>query len=323
MEKVLFTFKHGLGDACQFTIVLKHLKFYHPELFIGVESRVGVHSIFEGLADESLIFRKPLLHRDNYPEPFNIEFKMPLCEYGDLPSTKTTECLIEEFVDVEYQDGNQELIYPKLELYRYQITPSQEVKDKVSRFIDEEVKEPFAVLHYLGNARKVDKDLTDFQAALLIDVLESEGYRVVLLDWESKFNIADYPTPNNGIVRPDKLHPYLWNKERVGDGATIAALIDRAEVFFGIDSGPGHIAAATKTPSIIFWVNHQPAFCYDYHPNVIHYASNELRTASFDEMEHPEAFRWYDGDIDDCVRDFHEQADLAEVIAEIKAACSN
>jgi hypothetical protein len=62
----------------------------------------------------------------------------------------------------------------------------------------------------------------------------------------------------------------LWDKERVGDGATIYELINRAEFFFGIDSGPGHIAAASKTPAFLFWWGHHPAHCIIPSPNVTH-----------------------------------------------------
>lgn len=62
----------------------------------------------------------------------------------------------------------------------------------------------------------------------------------------------------------------LWQGLGTGDGETLAALIGQVELMVGIDSGPGHVAGATETPTLIAWVRHHPVQYYGLSPNVTH-----------------------------------------------------
>ncbi len=50
----------------------------------------------------------------------------------------------------------------------------------------------------------------------------------------------------------------------------LTATISLADAFVGIDSGPGKIASATDTPSLICWTGHHPLRYHDPAPNTTH-----------------------------------------------------
>src|SRR5271154_5567717 len=88
----------GLGDAVQFGIVLKHLKHYHPDWTIGIETNKGHWDCFRGLADEIFPLVMPFSWRNKFDKIQTIKFLTPDHFYGTkVPSTKPTRCLIEEF----------------------------------------------------------------------------------------------------------------------------------------------------------------------------------------------------------------------------------
>jgi FkbM family methyltransferase len=55
-----------------------------------------------------------------------------------------------------------------------------------------------------------------------------------------------------------------------GDGETLAALIESSTAMLAIDSGPGHVAGATATPTLIVWRGHHPLNYFSLAPNVRH-----------------------------------------------------
>src|SRR6516162_7942415 len=97
MAKILLRFPHGLGDAVQLTVVLKHLARYRPEWQVDVYCGRGKHSALRGLCRH--------VYHDQEPQP-------PACEYDtvadvgwyenysrftDRPNSKITNCLHEVF----------------------------------------------------------------------------------------------------------------------------------------------------------------------------------------------------------------------------------
>lgn len=50
----------------------------------------------------------------------------------------------------------------------------------------------------------------------------------------------------------------------------LAAAISGCRAFIGIDSGPGKVASATNTPSLICWTGHHPLRYHDPAPNTTH-----------------------------------------------------
>jgi hypothetical protein len=201
-----------MGDNCQFTIVLRHLReHYYPDMFLGVEAQVGCHSCFTGLADAVYIWRPPLLwNEEKWDEIKVVQFNRPEQSYQDVPSIKATRCLLDEFH-----------LSPLLHLYHATLNPTPEAIDKVQRFTTEELDLPYAVLHYDGHSRKADKCINHEEAAVLVNLFLECGLVPLLVD-------MDYQSPlqqDTGVYHLDRRHPYLWDGERVGDASTIYQLI--------------------------------------------------------------------------------------------------
>lgn len=255
--RILLQFKHGLGDAVSFTIVLKHLRHYHPDWFIGVEALEGIHSCFYNLANQVHILKHPLTWRKDYEQLKPIRFARVDNPIENYPQTKPTRCLIEEFHLKPL---------PETQLYDYEIHPTQQAKEVVARFIEEEVKGDYGIIHYQGGKSCPGlKNLSTPEAQSIINKMRNDGLRVVVLD-------LAYQTNHDDVIRVDRRHPYLWHGQREGDAGTIAELIRGAKVLWGIDSGVEHVAAAiASTPTNIIWKKTKPVRCFDPMPFVVHY----------------------------------------------------
>jgi len=105
-------------------------------------------------------------------------------------------------------------------------------------------------------ARQLFKCWDNDKFSRVIDALEARGYQVVLTSGPSAEDLACV----DEIARGCKTQPVtgLAGKTRFPE---LGALIDHAALFIGVDSAPGHIAAAVKTPVIclfgatdhVFW----------------------------------------------------------------------
>jgi len=113
--------------------------------------------------------------------------------------------------------------------------------------------------HYVviqPTARQIFKCWDDDKFSLVIDALHARGYEVVLTSGPGEDDLACV----NAIAKKCKATPVtsLAGKTSFPE---LGALIDHAALFIGVDSAPGHIAAAVDTPIIclfgatdhIFW----------------------------------------------------------------------
>jgi FkbM family methyltransferase len=147
--------------------------------------------------------------------------------------------------------------------------------------VDANGRYPTVVIHYQGNSARRRKNLDEQAVRRLIDHIVRLGFTAVVLDFESppRSALLTSPSPDwppGRVVCPKIDHP-LWGGTGTGDGATIAALIAQAMLFMGIDSGPGHIAAATDTPSVIVWTGHHPVHYCAPSANTLHLVPDEHR----------------------------------------------
>lgn len=121
------------------------------------------------------------------------------------------------------------------ELGRYQVTP----EDSVSL----PSLPPGAVcVHFSGASRREDKDLP------AADVNAVWKFAV-----ENRVFLADINM--------------MTGVRGVGQ---LASVIRKAAAFVGIDSGPGKVASATDTPTLICWTGHHPLRYHDPAPNTTH-----------------------------------------------------
>ncbi|MGE0609280.1 MAG: FkbM family methyltransferase [Pirellulales bacterium] len=260
----LFRFPHGLGDAVQFTVVLRHLQQLRPGWTIDIQARPGAHTLFDGLARASFSL-DATLDLGRYDSVQDIPWPEPQTIYPNSPSTKAERSLRETFG-----------IVPNERLCRYQVRPSaaagQRARQYLSRVTGEQPdaagRFPVAVIHYQGNSARRHKNLDERTVAALLPELVRGGVMPLLLDFDGRSGLLGQHTQAGAInaARDDA----LWPRRGQGDGAVLAALIAQARLFVGIDSGPGHIAGATDTPSIIVWRRHHPLHFYGLSPRVVH-----------------------------------------------------
>ena len=244
----LFVFHVGEDTVERFTQLWDYV------WWLGVEASYGTAGCFKGIADASFDLIHPFYWRKEYQETKFVNFGQPIRNYAGVPSTKVTRCLLEEFG-----------VEPIESLYRYEIHPTETAMEKAKRF-QEEIDAPYAFLHFDGHARKTDKDLTEYEQMCVIEACLNRGLVPVVLDMhrESKLRAFDF------IEFLDGTDPWLFDGGRIAQPDLIYELINGASLFVGIDSGPGHIAAATDTPGWIFWYGTFPVYCMEPSSNLIH-----------------------------------------------------
>lgn len=247
--ELLLRFPHGFGDAVQLTTVLAHLRELRPQWTIDVACKAGAHTLFDGLCRRVTLLSDDPAPRANYSVDLTLPWGEPHETYRDSPSTKAEKCLREVF-----------RLLPLERLCRYRIAPDAEACDRADDYLRDlcgaaAARQPVVLLHYQGNSARGGKNLDEAIARELVEVVRRHGLLPLVLDWESP--------PRSGLVRaglaesPGRNHP-LWNNLGTGDGAALAALVERVAFMVAIDSGPGHVAGATSTPTLVVWRRHHP-----------------------------------------------------------------
>ncbi|WP_213716147.1 lipopolysaccharide core heptosyltransferase RfaQ [Cedecea lapagei] len=115
---------------------------------------------------------------------------------------------------------------------------------KIREVLDvESVADKYVVIQ--PTARQLFKCWDNDKFSQIIDYLQDEGFPVVLTSGPGRDDLACV----NEIAQGCKITPVvaLAGKTTFPE---LGALIDHAALFIGVDSAPGHIAAAVKTPVI-------------------------------------------------------------------------
>ncbi|MBX3411563.1 MAG: hypothetical protein KF708_02505 [Pirellulales bacterium] len=247
--QLLLRFPHGFGDAVQLTTVLLHLRELRPRWTIDVACKRGADSLFAGLCRQTLRLDAMPPLEATYAFDRTLPWDEPDQTYHDSPSTKAEKCLREVFA-----------LAPVERLCRYQITPSDVARQAVDRYLRElcgrvEARAPIVLLHYQGNSARGGKNLDEQMVRKLVAVVRGRGLAPVVLDWETPPRSS---LVREGLVACPGAEDRLWQGLGTGDGGVLAALIARATAMVAIDSGPGHVAAATSTPTLVVWRRHHP-----------------------------------------------------------------
>ncbi len=245
MKRILLRFRHGLGDALQFTAVLRHLREYRPDSCFDVAALPGKHSVFEGLAERVFLLGS---EPGDYEQIVDVVWAENRADYENIPTTKTSRSLKVEFG-----------IEPKLRLMKYWLRIPLEILESARRYFREigcaEVDGKFraVVLHYEGNTARNRKNLDHSTIRGVCKSLLAGGYVPVILDWDRRSPLPD----GTSIFCPNAQH-WLWQSKGTGNAAQIAALLELCMAFVGIDSGPLHVGAAVSTLGIGVWTQHLP-----------------------------------------------------------------
>jgi ADP-heptose:LPS heptosyltransferase len=269
MPRLLLHFPHGLGDCVQFSVVLKHLKKYRPDWEVHVRCGRGKHSALIGQCagvthDQE---RSPEGHFDTEA---TLGWYENYSQFDDKPNSKITNCLAEVF-GMSYD----------LSLGRYQVTIPDEARQRARAYYDSIGAKPLyegrkyraVILHYEGNTSTWKKNLKHWQAKVLADQILRSGRVPVVFDWDSRSTLPDQRT----IFCPRPGRDDIWGGFGSGDAAVIGALIELAEAYIGVDSGPGKVASATATPTLIVWREHHPIQFHDPAFNTMHLIPNNWR----------------------------------------------
>ncbi len=254
MTRILLKFGHGLGDAVQLGVILRHLRHY-SDCKIDVSCGVGKHSVFRGLAERTFRSDRGEHPRDGYDRIIEPKFWECHEDIDGLPSTKVTKCLLDEIK-----------VAPILDLYRYDFPVGDDAMMRVKKYLQHFANYlPVAAIHYQGNTSQEYKDLRHDTIRKVCELLVSRDIVPIILDWDRRSPLPD----GEKILCPDARNP-LWLGYGTGDGETLAALISQCVLMVGIDSGPLHVAGATNTPTIGVWTRHHPVHFFDLSPNVMH-----------------------------------------------------
>jgi FkbM family methyltransferase len=260
--KVLIRFRHGLGDAVQFTSVLAHLRHYHPNWEIDVATGIGKQSALTGLCRTAIVSDRQPVDFAGYDRVFDPDWHEPTVCSADAPATKAERCLQELFG-----------LQPLADLCRYSIRKGVQADVLACRYLRRvchtgpgaEGRFPNVLIHYEGNTSRAEKDLPlELARALCAEVL-SAGAVPVILDWDRRTPLTDGVSIYNPHADEE-----LWGATGTGDAEVLAALIERSTLLIGVDSGPLHVAGATTTPTIGVWLRHHPLHYFGLADNVLH-----------------------------------------------------
>ena len=262
VKRVLMEFRHGLGDAVQFTAVLQHLRHYHPDWMVDVAALVGKHSAYRGLCRQVRILDREAIDRRQYEATYSLDWHESRTGDEHWPSTKVTRCLQDVFQ-----------LTPLPELCRYHIAVSPEARAKAAAYLaricrtspPKNGRFPAVLIHYQGNTSEDKKNLPHELIQDVCDAIRRLNFVPVILDWDRRSPLIDQQT----IFNPDAADE-LWGGIGTGDAEILAALIELSSLVIGVDSGPLHVAGATSTPTIGVWTHHHPVHFFDLADNVIH-----------------------------------------------------
>jgi hypothetical protein len=260
MTTVLLKMAHGLGDVTQFSVVLKHIRKYRQDWVVDCRVGRGKHTALTGLCRRVFHDQEP-----DPPGPYDKVIDLPWWEnynsYSDRPCSKITNCL-QEIFQIEYDAS----------LGRYQVAVSEKARHKAEVYLvsigatKRGDKYGAVILHANGNTSSSRKDLNYWQAQQILSHVQAADRIPIVFDWDQR---SPWPDGKN-IFNPGCGEKDLWGGFGSGDAETIAALISQVECYIGIDSGPGKIASATETPSMICWTGHHPMQFHDPAPNTLH-----------------------------------------------------
>ncbi len=270
---VLLKFSHGLGDVVQASVILKHLRKYRKDWKVDIVVGRGKHTALIGLCHRVWHDQES---RDGIK--FDTEIDLGWWEnynrYRDRPNSKVTNCLHEVF-GLEYDES----------LGRYECATTKDARRRAKVFLrrtgahdigNGSGKYNIVLIHYEGNTSQQKKNLGHWQVKSLCELAIRCGRVPVILDWDRRSTLVDQKTIFNPVCGDGD----IWGSFGSGDAATIGAMVQLAEAFIGIDSGPGKIASALirdesgeqrpETPVLICWRGHHPIQFHDPAPNTVH-----------------------------------------------------
>lgn len=262
-QRILIDFRHGLGDAVQLGVVLRHLRRLRPKWEVDVALLPSKHPAVAADCRRTLACEGTSPEGTEYDAVYRLDWPECVACYADSPSTKAERCLREVFQ-----------IEPLPELCRYELPRCASAAQAAARYCEQvcgvrpgaDGRYPVVLLHYQGNTSPQQKDLSHELAGYWCNAIESLGCVPVILDWDRRS-----PWPDGRRIFCPDVHCELWGGQGTGDALALAELIRAARLMIGIDSGPLHVAGATDTPTLGVWTGHHPLHYFGLADNVTHF----------------------------------------------------
>lgn len=278
-SKLQLRFRHGLGDAIQLQIVLRHLRRHIGFQEINVQCLYGKHSAVRHLCNNlEILETDDALRHVAGDQTIDLVWNECIRPFNHVPSTKPAQCLVDVF-----------RLIPDPSLFYYDLPVSELSDRRVEEYLCG-VSQCDALgfravgVHYEGNTDCDRKNLRHDEAAAIVEAIISAGFTPIVFDWDARS-----PLPDEQWIFCPRRDNLLWGGRGTGDAETLAALISQLRIFVGIDSGPLHVAGATRTRSVAIWTYHHPAQYFDLAGNVMHCVPNRITEMAI----HPEVDAYF------------------------------
>lgn len=239
----LVRFKHGLGDAVYFSLILRLYALRGIPITVGISDdkkcliRAAGQTCWEGPYGNEM-----LKHPWEYPS-VNLHSGHGRLLLGNKIGWQVSNPPLPYL-------GDAEALWDDLVATRFSLETevSTDQRDAVSRWFDKMAR-PIILYHSRGNTNAGTKSITDEQSLTLYEaVAQRSGGTLVVLDWVNQC------PPGDGV------HQRHLSEFGNCDVPTLWEMIRQADLMVGCDSGPLHLARLTKTKTIGFWQNrHYPA----------------------------------------------------------------
>jgi len=239
-KELRLRFPHGLGDCANWAqaLLLWRTRGYN----ISVEFEDNKAWLWNALEYERC---------KKSDHPVEVPFYHPECfgnpEHDELRGNKTAWSLCAPPMP---EIGTREALWNDLAAIRVDVRAKvgQIAREDASKFL-KHLPEPIVLLHTHGSTTPEYKSIPDHLCLPIYNALLDElGGTLVLLDWDSRM-----PRLAHGRVR------HISDDWGHIDLEQLAALMARAQLFIGVDSGPLHFAAlVADLPILGLWTHHLP-----------------------------------------------------------------
>lgn len=298
--------RRGLGDCVQFTIVLRHIKKYHPNWEIYTETNSGKEGCFLGLVKHTYNVECSPSNAKDFDRIIDLSFSEPnertceLCVKHQLPATKTLSTIVDNLG-----------LEPDRNLFKYSVQIPEKTRIMVKSYLRSlPIRKGLITLHYRASSWPHNKDIDEKDMVRICDHLVENDYTPLILDWKGT-GIPD----QKRIFCPVRENS-IWMGKPHGDASVIAAIIECSDLFVGVDSGPLHLAGSTDIPTIAYWKFHHPVHFFDLAKNVLHltptehlrYMKTPHKTGVDDYFQKNYNHKWYCGNRGDAVIEAIDEA---------------
>lgn len=239
MPSISIRFHHGLGDAANAAHLLA--LYVRRQVPVEVECTPDKAPLFRAAGCAIVPSARQVCHWPHPPAPGAPRHDDPWSgnkvawnvSHGPLPDIGG------------YWERWQELCDLDLDLGPY--VPEEE-RQAVNRFLGR-FPRPWVAYHPMGNTSPERKNLTrEQQLGFLRGMLDRTDATVFVLDWDRRVHWFH----NRRIINVAEEHGPLSTTQ-------LAWLLDRADLFVGVDSGPLHLLRFTRTPGLGVWRDHFPS----------------------------------------------------------------